>query len=207
MHTPPGPLRKILFCCNQHNHARAGYRRNDGGVQRHRCGAAAASALSRSGRLVFVMEDLRERNVKGFPFSAADFFDLRNGTKNCFEDFAAVDTQRQVITREDGTPEQVGLAEVTCFAVMAGMASAALFGVVPAIGAARPDVINVLRASDRTADGGRRMVAQRRRDRVSCTLFCVPQTRLKATARGGRPCLRGAGGKGSFFVRYCTTRN
>lgn len=65
------------------------------------------------GRLVFIMEDLRKRNVKDFPFSAADFFDLRNGTRSSFEDFAAVDTQRQVITREDGTPEQVGFAEVT----------------------------------------------------------------------------------------------
>ncbi|MGI9071954.1 MAG: ABC transporter permease [Bryobacteraceae bacterium] len=65
------------------------------------------------GRLVFVMEDLTKRSVKDFPFSAADFFDLRNGTKSSFEDFAAVDTQRQVITRDDGTPEQVGMAEVT----------------------------------------------------------------------------------------------
>jgi predicted permease len=64
-------------------------------------------------RLVFVMEDLRKRNVKDFPFSAADFFDLRNGTRGAFEEFAAVDTQRQAILREDGTPEQVGFAEVT----------------------------------------------------------------------------------------------
>jgi hypothetical protein len=63
-------------------------------------------------RLVFVMEDLRKRNVKDFPFSAADFFDLRNGTRGAFEDFAAVDTQRQAIPREDGTPEQVGFADV-----------------------------------------------------------------------------------------------
>src|SRR6059036_3644588 len=64
-------------------------------------------------RLVLATADLRGRNVRDWPFSNADFFDLRNGAKITFEDFAAVNTGRTVWTREDGAPEQVRVASVT----------------------------------------------------------------------------------------------
>ena len=38
-------------------------------------------------RLVLGYGDLRRRNVRDLPLSNADYFDLRNGTKNAFEDF------------------------------------------------------------------------------------------------------------------------
>src|ERR1044072_943489 len=43
-------------------------------------------------RLVLARGDLQKRNVKDFPLSNVDFLDLRNGAKNNFEDFAAVNT-------------------------------------------------------------------------------------------------------------------
>ncbi len=64
-------------------------------------------------RLVVACGDMRKRNVKDFPFSNADFFDLRNGTKTMFEDFAGVFTGRGSLPREDGTPEEVRFATVT----------------------------------------------------------------------------------------------
>ncbi len=64
-------------------------------------------------RLVFALDDLKKRNVKDNPFSNADYFDLRNGTRDVFEDMAAVNTGRGVLLREDGTPEQVQFAAVT----------------------------------------------------------------------------------------------
>ncbi len=64
-------------------------------------------------RLVFAEEDLRKRNVKDSQFSAADYLDLRNGTKGAFEDFAAVSTGRGALPRKDGTPEQVHFGQVT----------------------------------------------------------------------------------------------
>ena len=45
-------------------------------------------------RLVFVRGDLQKRNVKDFPISNVDFLDVRNGAKNNFEDFAALQTFR-----------------------------------------------------------------------------------------------------------------
>jgi predicted permease len=65
------------------------------------------------GRLVFAMADLRKRNIKDFPFSAADLFDLRNGTSGVFQDFAAVHTERELILRDDGAVEQASFGEVT----------------------------------------------------------------------------------------------
>src|ERR1035438_5149579 len=38
-------------------------------------------------RLVLACADMRKRNVKDFPFSNADYFDLRNSAKSAFEDF------------------------------------------------------------------------------------------------------------------------
>lgn len=64
-------------------------------------------------RLVIACGDMRKRSVKDFPFSNADFFDLRNGTKSMFEDFAGLFTFRGSLPREDGTPEEVGFATVT----------------------------------------------------------------------------------------------
>jgi predicted permease len=64
-------------------------------------------------RLVIAGMDLRQRHVRDLQFSNADFIDLRDGTRNAFEDFAGVLTGRQVLPREDGTPEQIRVAVVT----------------------------------------------------------------------------------------------
>jgi len=64
-------------------------------------------------RLVLACTDMTRRNVRDFPFSDANFIDLRNGSKAFFEDFASVQTGRDVVSREDGTPEQVRFAAVT----------------------------------------------------------------------------------------------
>jgi predicted permease len=64
-------------------------------------------------RLAFVISDMRQRNVKDFPFADADFLDLRNQTTAVFEEVAAVRTNRTTVPREDGTPEQVRLAVVS----------------------------------------------------------------------------------------------
>src|SRR5687767_11564854 len=73
-------------------------------------------------RLVLARNDLQKRNVTDFPVSNADFHDLRNGAKNNFEDFAAVNTFRFTIPGLDGTPEQVRLAAVSTnfFQMMGG---------------------------------------------------------------------------------------
>jgi predicted permease len=64
-------------------------------------------------RLVFAISDMRKRNVKDFPFSNADFFDLRSGTPGMFEPLAAVNTGRTTMPREDQSPEQVRWATIT----------------------------------------------------------------------------------------------
>jgi len=64
-------------------------------------------------RLVFAGMDLRQRHVRDLPFSNADYIDLREGTKDVFEDFAGVFTFRQVLPLNDGTPQQVRGAVVT----------------------------------------------------------------------------------------------
>ena len=64
-------------------------------------------------RLVIACSDMRKRDVRDFPFSNADFFDLRDGAKRTFEEFAAVFTGRMIVPKEDGTPEQVRIAGVT----------------------------------------------------------------------------------------------
>ncbi len=75
-----------------------------------------------SDRLVLACSDLQRRNVKDFPFSNADFLDLRNGARSTFEDFAAVNTGRGSMLRADGTPEQVRFAGVSTnfFRLMGG---------------------------------------------------------------------------------------
>jgi putative ABC transport system permease protein len=73
-------------------------------------------------RLVLVRGDLQKRNVKDFPLSNADYLDLRNGAKNNFEDFAAVQTFRFTLPSLDGTPERVRAAAVSTnfFQMMGG---------------------------------------------------------------------------------------
>ena len=73
-------------------------------------------------RLVLARGDLQRRNVKDFPLSNADFLDLRNGAKNNFEDFAAVNTFRATLPGLDGAPERVRLAAVSTnfFQMMGG---------------------------------------------------------------------------------------
>src|SRR5881394_3813264 len=63
-------------------------------------------------RLVVACSDLRKRNVRDFPFSNADFIDLREGTKSVFDDLAGVFTFPFTLQR-DGTPEQTNAAVVT----------------------------------------------------------------------------------------------
>jgi predicted permease len=64
-------------------------------------------------RLVFAGMELQQRQVRDLPFSNADFIDMRDGTKNAFEDYAGVTTFRQVIVHDDGTPEEVKTAVAT----------------------------------------------------------------------------------------------
>ncbi len=64
-------------------------------------------------RLVLACNDLQRRNVKDFPLSNVDFLDLRNGAKNNFEDFAAVQTGRITLPAPDGSPERVRIAAVS----------------------------------------------------------------------------------------------
>ncbi len=65
------------------------------------------------GRLVYAIGDLRKRDVKDFPLSNAGFLDLRNGTREVFDEVGAVSTGRGAVPREDGTSEQVRLANVS----------------------------------------------------------------------------------------------
>ncbi len=64
-------------------------------------------------QLVLACNDLQRRNVKDFPLSNVDFLDLRNGAKNNFEDFAAVQTGRITLPALDGRPERVRIAAVS----------------------------------------------------------------------------------------------
>jgi putative ABC transport system permease protein len=77
------------------------------------------------GRLVLAGMELRQRHVKDLQFSNADYIDLREGTKQAFEDFAGVFTFRGVLPAEDGRPEQVRQAIVTTnfFRLMGGKIS------------------------------------------------------------------------------------
>src|ERR1700726_500868 len=64
-------------------------------------------------RLVIAASDMRNRNVRDFPFSNENFIDMRDATKDSFQDFAGVFTFRNIFNREDGTPERVRAAVVT----------------------------------------------------------------------------------------------
>ena len=73
-------------------------------------------------RLVLARNDLQRRNVTDFPLSNVDYLDLRNGAKNNFEDFAAVNTFRFTLPGLDGMPERIRAAAVSTnfFQMMGG---------------------------------------------------------------------------------------
>jgi len=64
-------------------------------------------------QLVIIPTDMRNRGVKDFPFSNANFIDLREATKNEFQGLAGVFTFPIALTGEDGTPEPVHMGVVT----------------------------------------------------------------------------------------------
>jgi len=64
-------------------------------------------------RLVVACSDMTVRHVRDFPFSNEDFIDMRNGTRNVFQDMAGVFTFKLILPQADQTPEQVRAAVVT----------------------------------------------------------------------------------------------
>lgn len=64
-------------------------------------------------QLVIMPSDMRNRGVKDFPFSNANFIDLREATKNEFQGIAGVFTFPFTLSGQDGTPEQVHIGIVT----------------------------------------------------------------------------------------------
>src|SRR5260370_16756336 len=55
-------------------------------------------------RLVIVASDMRNRNVRDFPFSNEDFIDLREGTKDAFQALPAAFTFPNALPKENETP-------------------------------------------------------------------------------------------------------
>jgi putative ABC transport system permease protein len=64
-------------------------------------------------RLALVFWENRAAGSKSFLYSNADFFDLRGGTSEIFEDMGGITSFRAFVTREDGSTEQIGKALVT----------------------------------------------------------------------------------------------
>ena len=64
-------------------------------------------------RVVTAYGDWRKRNLPDYPFSNADYFDLRTGTNSVFEDMGAVYTWRAAVPKQDGSMEEIRLASVT----------------------------------------------------------------------------------------------
>src|SRR5713226_6537557 len=64
-------------------------------------------------QLVIIPTDMRNRGVKDFPFSNANFIDLREATKNEFQGLAGVYTFPFTLTDDDGMPEQVHMGFLT----------------------------------------------------------------------------------------------
>src|SRR5467141_1716535 len=64
-------------------------------------------------QLVIIPTDMRNRGVKDFPFSNANFIDLREATKDEFQGLAGVYTFPFTLTGDDGMPEQVHMGFVT----------------------------------------------------------------------------------------------
>src|SRR5437016_14498596 len=63
-------------------------------------------------QLVIIPTDMRNRGVKDFPFSNANFIDLREATKNEFQGLAGVFTFPNTLTGDDGKPELVHMGFV-----------------------------------------------------------------------------------------------
>ena len=64
-------------------------------------------------QLIVACSDMTVRHVRDFPFSNEEFIDLRDATKNVFEDMGGVFTFKLVLPQDDGTPEQARIAQVT----------------------------------------------------------------------------------------------
>ncbi|MGC1484370.1 MAG: ABC transporter permease, partial [Candidatus Acidiferrum sp.] len=64
-------------------------------------------------QLVIIPTDMRNRGVKDFPFSNANFIDLREATKDDFQGLAGVFTFPFTLSGDDGMPEQVHVGVVT----------------------------------------------------------------------------------------------
>src|SRR6267378_4806453 len=64
-------------------------------------------------QLVIIPSDMRNRGVKDFPFSNANFIDLREATMGEFQGLAGVFTFPITLTGEDGVPEKAHLGVVT----------------------------------------------------------------------------------------------
>src|ERR1700693_2010726 len=58
-------------------------------------------------QLVIIPTDMRNRGVKDFPFSNANFIDLREATKEEFKGLAGVFTFPNTLTGDDRIPDQV----------------------------------------------------------------------------------------------------
>ena len=64
-------------------------------------------------QLAIMPTDMRNRGVKDFPWSNANFIDMREATKGEFQGIAGVFTFPFTLTGEDGTPERVHMGFVT----------------------------------------------------------------------------------------------
>src|SRR5260221_7641506 len=64
-------------------------------------------------RMALISRDNRRSSARNYMFSNADFFDLREGTSNVFEEMAGVCTLRAFMPREDGGVDQISKALVT----------------------------------------------------------------------------------------------
>ncbi len=62
-------------------------------------------------QLVILPTDMRNRGVKDFPWSNANFIDMREATKNEFQGIAGVYTFPITLSGDDGTPERVALGD------------------------------------------------------------------------------------------------
>jgi len=64
-------------------------------------------------RLALVFWDSPAGNARSFLYSNADFFDLRAGTSEIFDDMCGIASFRAFVSREDGSAEQVAKAMVS----------------------------------------------------------------------------------------------
>ena len=64
-------------------------------------------------QLVVACSDMTVRHVRDFPFSNEEYIDLRDATKNVFQDMEGVFTFKIILPQDDGTPEQARVAFAT----------------------------------------------------------------------------------------------